>query len=173
MKHIKLSKGVLVTIDDEDYEKLNKYNWYFGARDRVMRSGGIINGKRIKIYIHREIMNCLPKYVVDHIDGNPLNNQKSNLRICESAENSRNQKIRKDNKSGYKGVSIKHYPNKDVWVARITKYGRVRFLGEYPTAHEASHAYNKAAKKIHGEFARLNECICLADKRTTASQEVF
>ena len=137
-------------IDDDDYEKLSKIKLYVNATGHVRVC---INGKMVGI--HRNILNVMSKrLVVDHIDGNPLNNQKHNLRICEQLYNSKNKRINKNNTSGYKGVHFSN--NYSKWCSTIkTNYKNI-FLGHYKTKEEAVKAYDNAVKKYHGEFGVTN-----------------
>ena len=98
---------------------------------------------------------------IDHIDGNSLNNRKENLRICTRSQNCSNKKVRRDSRSGYKGVYIKKGGKR--FLAYIgdpntpaTRKRQIR-LGLYDTAEEAALVYNKAALEMYGEFAVLNE----------------
>ena len=91
---------------------------------------------------------------VDHINGNPLDNRKSNLRICTNAENQRNRGVNKNNTSGYKGVCWAKQNKK--WKARIKHNGKLIHLGYYKDKEEAARAYDKKAKELHGEYAYLN-----------------
>jgi hypothetical protein len=154
-KEIPLTRGKIAIVDDEDYEYLSKHKWY------AINSGGYAtraymeDGKKIVVRMHRLIMNVPEDLVVDHIDGNTLNNQKANLRICTRAENCRNRGINKNNTSGYKGV----YWNKSKkrWAASI-RYNRKRVnCGHYKCEHEAAAAYNLKAIELFGEYAWLNE----------------
>lgn len=87
-----------------------------------------------------------PPHEVDHIDGNPSNNSWENLRLATPCQNQQNQKLRKNNKSGYAGVSRR----KDgKWQAHIKAQGRNIYLGMYPTAKDAGDAYNEAKQKVH------------------------
>ena len=92
--------------------------------------------------------------MIDHIDGNPHNNKFENLRIATSRQNQCNQKIRRDNTSGLKGVSWSEERQK--WQTGIQVNGKRVGLGRFNTKEEAYEAYCKAAKELHGEFARLN-----------------
>lgn len=115
----------------------------------------IINGKRKLIPIHRLICPDNLSFI-DHKDRNPLNNCRSNLRICTHAENMRNRKIHKGDKtSQYKGV----YKPKDYkkWVAYICCDGKIYRIGAFEKEEDAAEAYNKKALELHGEFAFLNK----------------
>lgn len=91
---------------------------------------------------------------IKHIDGSHAQDRLSNLRIVSSSQNSMNQRLRRTNKSGYKGVRLHQSPNK--WRASITSQGRCKDLGLFTTPESAALAYDKAAKELHGEFAKLN-----------------
>lgn len=102
--------------------------------------------------MHRIILNPPRGMFSDHIDGNPLNNQRENLRICNHNQNNFNVGIRKDNKSGFKGVRFRD----NRWTSRIRINNKEYHLGSFLNKIEAAIAYNEAAIKYHGEFARLN-----------------
>ena len=90
------------------------------------------------------------KSVVDHINGNGLDNRKANLRIASATENGRNRRRHSNNTSGFKGVK----KDKGRWVANIGgSKNRIR-LGSFETPEEAHAAYCEAANRLHGEFAR-------------------
>lgn len=92
--------------------------------------------------------------LVDHIDGNPHNNRRQNLRLATARQNQCNQKIRSDNTSGAKGVSW--CKNRQKWQAGIYINGKRKALGRFDTKEEAFSAYKQAALLFHGAFARLN-----------------
>lgn len=93
-----------------------------------------------------------PEGEIDHINSDKLDNRIENLRIATRNQNVWNTPIRKDNTSGYKGVSKVWQSNK--WQAHIDVYGEVKYLGVFSTAHDAGAAYEEAAIKYHGDFAR-------------------
>jgi hypothetical protein len=99
-------------------------------------------------------MNCPKKYTVDHIDNNPLNNQKSNLRICSLKDNSKNSTKRNNTSSKYKGVYFENYTKK--YKANIKVDYKTINLGRFLNEIDAAKAYDKAAIKYFGEFANLN-----------------
>ena len=154
MKEIKLTKGFITQVDDEDYEYLNQFKWSFYKSGNIyyVQRKKTIKGKRYGIKIHRIIMNTPNKMVVDHIDHNGLNNQKSNLRNCLRYENMRNR--RSSASSGFLGVHLSR--NKYI-IAHININGKNIHLGMFKTKESAALAYNKAAIKYFGKFANLNK----------------
>jgi hypothetical protein len=138
-----------VMVDDDDYEKLKHFSWHvdkYGCVKRHTSSGHEL--------IYRKIMNAPDDKEVDHIDGNRLNNQKSNLRLANSSQNKCNRGPRRDNKSGYKGVSWHKQRNK--WTARIQAGKKYLSLGLFTSKEEAAKAYNQAAITYQNDFAYLN-----------------
>jgi HNH endonuclease len=91
-----------------------------------------------------------PACEIDHIDGNPLNSRWENLRAADHGQNARNQKLRADNKSGFKGVRA----NCQKWVARIRVNGKTVVIGSFVTPEAAHAAYAAKASELFGEFAR-------------------
>jgi len=154
MKEITLAnnKGV-VFVDDEDYNYLSNYKWYLSTFGYPQTSI-YINKKRTSKQMHLFLINTPKDYVTDHIDRNPLNNQKENLRIVTISQNQMNiSKRKKITTSKYKGVSL--YKNK--WQAQIQINKKPYHLGYYLNEIDAAKAYNKAAKELFGKYAKLNE----------------
>ena len=104
--------------------------------------------------MHRLLLKCEGK-IIDHISGDGLDNRRSNIRCCTKSENLLNRRININNNSGYKGVSWFKVVKK--WRAQIQYKKIVYHLGTYDKRIDAAKAYNKAAIKFHGEFAKLNE----------------
>lgn len=154
------TRGNIITIiDDEDYTKISQYNkWhvvsYKNDKKLYLKSNKRI-GKRksITFYMHRIIMDCPENKVVDHINGNTLDNRKENLRICTKSENNINRAPNKN--SNHKGVSWCTGIKK--WSSKIGINKKRIHLGYFDSEIKAVIAYNQASIKYHGEFARLNE----------------
>lgn len=152
---IPLSKGQFAIVDEADFEWLNQWSWYLGTKGYAGRDQGRNKSeKRRYIRMHTLITCPPPGMVTDHLNGNKLDNRRSNLRICTQAKNTRNSKPHSDSKSGFRGVSWHGLTDK--WQARVSINGKEKYLGLYDTREEAALAYNQAAKIHYGEFARLN-----------------
>jgi hypothetical protein len=155
MKEIQLTQGMIALVDDEDFECLNKFKWVVYNKSNRNTCYAMRRHGTTSVLLHREILNILPGIDVDHKDGNGLNNQKSNLRICTTTQNQMNAMLRKDSTSGFKGVSWKKDRNK--WAAQIQINKKRKCLGYFPTKEEAAVKYNQVASELYGEFARLNQ----------------
>lgn len=153
MKRIKLTGrngiGKFALVDTQDFERCSAKSWYVSSKGRP-KAIHKMDGKWKQVTMHRFILNFPVGKLIDHIDGNPLNNQRENLRLCSIVENHYNR--RPCAKSGFKGVR----PSGTLWEARITLAGKAIILGSFKEKTEAAMAYNAAAKKYFGEFAWLN-----------------
>lgn len=156
-KSLVLTQNKRTIIDDEDFEKVSKYKWFaknhsgkYYALHSLPREGST----RKALRLHRFIMNAGPEDVVDHINGDTLDNRKINLRLCSQAENSRNRTKTKSNTSGFKGVRFHKRTKK--WEARIGFNYKLHYLGLFDKIEEATKAYDAACKQLHREFASLN-----------------
>lgn len=134
-------------IDEEDLQK-------FGLMTGRLLKGYVeLYRGHSSVALHRLILGE-PSGHVDHINGNSLDNRKSNLRVCSHTENMYNRGVQSNNVLGYKGVG-KQAAGKG-YTARITAGGKCKCLGTFKTAELAAEAYNEAALKLHGPFAKLN-----------------
>jgi hypothetical protein len=159
MKEIKLTKGMVTVVDDDDFELLFKTKWHAVQSPNgyaAARSESAFPSGHITVLMHRQIMRPENNQVVDHIDHNTLNNQKSNLRICSQQQNCFNRR-KQYGVSKYKGVHWSKQYN--LWEARIWYSGKSTYLGRFKSEIEAAEAYNKAAKEIHGNFSYLNSTL--------------
>lgn len=146
---IPLTRGKFAIIDDEDAERVNQFTWFFGPQGYAARQGERDGDKRTLIHLHRVIMNAPATMQVDHINGDTLDNRKSNLRLCTHAENVINRPGR-PGESKYKGVSLDKRRGR--WYARHAK----QHIGSFATEEEAAQAYDEFVKDKYGEFAWLN-----------------
>ena len=143
---VKLNSGKHTTVDEEDYEDIIKHKWYFDASHGYVRNGKLG-------YLHRYIMRAEPGTYIDHRDGNPLNNQRHNLRVCSNAENIRNSKRRSTNTSGHTGVWYRKERN--LWVAEIKYNYRKIYIGGFKKKEEAIAARRAKAAELFGDFNRI------------------
>ena len=141
---------IIVKIDKNDLEKCSKLTWHYAKNKDSKYIQTRIKGKMIKL--HRYIMNINnSNLVVDHINRNPLDNRKSNLRICSYKENSFNKSIRVDNTSGIAGVSF-HKINKK-WKAKIKYNNLTIHLGYFEDINEALINRRVAEEILFGEYS--------------------
>lgn len=157
---IKLTMGKYAIVDAEDFEYLNKYKWCTSMRNGKPYTARCLydrkTKKRTTISMHRFLLGIIHSSVsVDHVNGNGLDNRKSNLRKCNHSQNMKNQTRHKNNKSGYKGVYWNKQKNK--WAATIKVEGKSVHLGYFADKDWAAIAYNKAAQKFFKDFANLNK----------------
>lgn len=154
VKEIKLTRGKKTIIDREDFSKVRDITWKYSNRGYAA-SNYYDSGKYKTRLMHRLIINAPEGMFVDHIDGDPLNNRKQNLRLVSNKQNTWNQEIGARNTSGYKGVSLKKQTNR--YQAQITKKGKKYYLGYFDDPKEAAYMYDFWAVDLFGEYARLND----------------
>jgi hypothetical protein len=158
-RSIRLSSGETAYVDPEDYRRVSRITW------RMKRSGkgnsypcGHLprTGKRGKdINLHRFILGAEPGVIIDHIDGNTLNNTRANLRACSNSQNLRNSRIDRKGKTHSKYKGVYQIPD-GRWRAQIMcQYKKIN-LGTFASEKAAALAYDFHARKLHGAFARLN-----------------
>jgi hypothetical protein len=155
VREIPLTRGKVALVDAEDYESLAGYRWHAAPKGGTWyaeRAGRLSEGGPRTVCMHRVILSAPPGLMVDHIDGDGLNNRRSNLRLATHAQNGQNQRRSRANASGFKGVSWSSRVGR--WQAAIRIAGRKVFLGYYGTPEEAHTAYSAAVEKFHGEFGR-------------------
>lgn len=140
-----------IILDDSDYILYKNTTWHV----RISRPSGNLYAQNNKSQqLHRLIMDAPKGKDVDHINGNGLDNRRCNLRLCSRADNCKNRRLSKNNRSGYNGVSW--YRDRNQWRAKIQLNHKTIALGYYKNPVDAAKAYNQAAIKYFGEFARLN-----------------
>lgn len=149
----------IVYYDAEDHELIISRHWHllkikgrFYCSTNIYKNG--INGAQTQIAMHRFLMNPSNGRLIDHIDGNGLNNRRNNLRIATVAQNNYNKSVAKRNVTGFKGVGF--YKKRGDYVASIKVNGRSIHGGYFPTKEQAAERYNELAIQHFGSFAKLN-----------------
>lgn len=159
--HHRQDTGQRALVSDRDHDRVSE--WFWTLKNGIYPTAQIYcDGRWQKVVLHRFVLNATAQQLVDHIDRNPLNCQRDNLRFCTKAQNSWNRlKARNPRfKSAFKGVQWKPTNNKDYskgrWMARITRNNRNFHIGYFDTEHQAAMAYDLHAVHLHGQFALTN-----------------
>jgi hypothetical protein len=152
--HLSNTAGTCALVDDDLLEELVSRKWHLLSNGYC----GVSNKGKV-LYLHREVIRLkngsIEEQLLDHANGNPLDNRASNLRYASKSQNMCNRGKTKANTSGYKGVV--YHSQSCKWRAYIKKQYKQYYLGIYATPKEAAVAYNVAAARLHGEFAVLNQ----------------
>lgn len=152
MTSVQIRGGAVAIIDDCDAASVLCHRWFLDRNGYARRRKKAGESGSMKLLLHRLLAAAPPDMLVDHVDGNKLNNCRANLRLATHAQNTFNSKKRASNRSGFKGVSRRG----SRWGAFITKDRRQSYLGLFGTPHEAALAYDSAARQFFGEFAACN-----------------
>lgn len=155
-RSIPLTKGFVATVDAADFDMLSHWRWYADERHGSVYAVTKVasNGLRRKLRMHRVLALPGPSEMVDHVNGDSLDNRRANLRVCSNAENQRNRSPYLGKSSTFKGVSW-HEPS-GKWKASIKVLGELCYLGVFDTERDAAAAYDAAAQVAFGDFARVN-----------------
>ena len=168
MKKIKLGHNRYALVDAVLFDDLSKYSWHLISinymNGRSLHYAGTSKYNGIKgMKMHRAVIGARSGEIVDHKNGNGLDNRISNLRICTQSQNMMN-KSKQKNKTGYKGVSI-YNPNryskkinksKKIYIVSIGINYKTIYIGRFANKIKAALAYDKAAIGYFGEFANVN-----------------
>lgn len=152
ISQVPLAGNRIATIDTADRHLVEGRFWHLRGSDRRARYAVCHSKERI-LQMHRLIMDASDDVIVDHINGDGLDNRRCNLRLVTQSQNQWNRRSASGSSSSYVGVS--HRGN-GRWRAAITKNNKCVWLGTFGSEEEAACAYDVAARKMHGEFARLN-----------------
>lgn len=154
VKTVPLTRGLYALVDEVDYERVMKFKWSARPDKKTVYAQRAIilpDGRTSTQQMHNFVAGAVG---VDHINRNGLDNRRLNLRPATTSQNNVNQGLRRDNTSGFKGVSWHSAGRR--WNARIGFEGKTRSLGHYLTREEAARAYDIAAIEMYGEYAVLN-----------------
>lgn len=168
VRRIPLTQGCEALIDEADYEsehvvefgngitwrgRIGERPWCASVKKHTTYAKATILGS-LELRLHRVVMDAKLGELIDHIDGNGLNNRRDNLRLATNQGNSANSKRQIGSASRFKGVGFHRQTGK--WEAFIRHNGKKQHLGLFVVEAEAAQAYNEAALRLFGAFARLN-----------------
>jgi len=155
MKKILLTQNRVVLVDSDDFERLSKHKWYYHHTGYAVRNfTDPLTKKRNTVFLHREVLGVKKGEYIDHINLDKLNCTKLNLRLTTYHLNNHNKNPQKNNTSGYRGVHLRKDSGK--WRAYIVVNRLRHHLGSFIKREDAITAYNNAALKYYGEYAKLN-----------------
>ena len=149
VRRIPLGNGLFATVDAADYERVSKHKWYAKRHGPTVYATCIRKGR--VVYMHRMIMRARKGTIVDHIDGNGLNNRQCNLRLCTHQQNQANR-----GPCGGSSRFVGVYWNGNKWQAEMRCSGEYFYLGVFDDEVEAAKARDRKAYELHGEYAYLN-----------------
>ncbi len=154
---VPLNKGLFALVDTDVVPSVNSWCWTAGERGgtHYAQRQQLFEGVKKTIYLHRSIMQTPDGFEVDHINGHGWDCRRSNMRNCNRTENVFNTKKRRAKTTSlFKGVTFKTREQR--WIAKIKHGNRHVHIGTFASEKEAAVAYNEFAKKVAGEFAKLN-----------------
>jgi hypothetical protein len=156
-RKIDISEGYFTLVEPRDYYRIRRFKWCVwgtGSKFYAARVMVIGPGKTKIMYLHRQLLNAPKGVLVDHRNRDPLDNRRQNLRFATHSENVQNRGKRKNTTSKFIGVWFRKVNGK--WESRITHKDKKIYIGTFDSEIDAAKAYDEAARKYHGEFARLN-----------------
>ena len=156
MKEVKISKGYVVIVDDEDYDRVTARRWFAWIQeggDRVSARASKKGGNKQEL-LHRFLIDAPEDMWVGYINHNSLDNRKENLYLCTAVQNAQRRPKRAGGTSKYKGVSWN--TRREKWYAQIQVNKKKRPLGYFADEAEAARAYDKVAREQFGDLAYTN-----------------
>jgi len=151
-----LTQNKKALIDYMDYKVVSKHKWHTHKSSDILYAGTNLyskekNRNQTKILMHSLI---LGENLIDHKNGNGLDNRRSNIRACTISQNRANSSKAKGTSSKYKGVFWRDADKK--WFAQTSKNHKRYYIGKFENASDAAKAYDNFARKLYGDFAKLN-----------------
>ena len=160
MKVIILPQKTSIMVDDEDYDRVNTFTWYSYRHRRTQYVRSTVwdakRKKHLHFYLHRILTGAIPGESIDHINGNGLDNRRSNLRFATAHQNQSNKRLSLSSRTGFKGVSIDKRRRNTPFRSRIHNLGASIWLGYFHNARDSAIAYDEAANRLFGEYAKTN-----------------
>jgi hypothetical protein len=158
-RRIYLDEGLWTIVDPQDYRRYACFKWCLDGHDGkfyAVRGARVGSDNTKKVRLHREITAAPKGLFVDHRNGDSLDNRRANLRIATRSQNMQNTHRKNKHKTTSQFVGVWLSKDRGLWCAKITSNGKKIFLGRFVNEIDAAKAYDAAARKYHGEFARLN-----------------
>jgi hypothetical protein len=164
MREISLTQCHVALVDDEDFEALSKFKWHAKRKGNAWyaaRSVRLPDGRKVFVYMHRQILGVGPDEKVDHENRNSLDDRRENLRVATKSQNGQNRGKGSGTSSRFKGVfwhKARRRWQAHIYSGPIGQNGKARsvFLGLHDDEEAAAHAYDGAALASFGSFAHLN-----------------
>ncbi len=150
MKYIILKDGQKAEVDDEDYDMLSKFKWH------CLNGYAKSFSERHILAMHRLVTHAQKGLEVDHLNGNRLDNRRSNLRVCTKSVNLQSRKLPKNNTSGYRGVFFQPKSIFHPWHTHIAFNKKIIYVGSYTNKKDAALAYDLKAVELYGKLAKTN-----------------
>ncbi len=153
MREIKLNRGYVALVDDEDFDRLSRFNWRVSIHKKKRTAYAVAVVK-----MHRVILDVSDsKTLVDHHNGDGLDCQKRNLRKCTNAQNSANMRSHRGSRSKFKGVQF--HKHSGLWMSRINRQEKV-YVKYFKQEVRAAVEYDVVSRVLDREFARTNFKLC-------------
>jgi hypothetical protein len=152
---LRLLNGELAIVDADMVSFLSQRKWRVSCAADGSPAAVVCGNGDDLVLMHRVLTLATPGTVVDHKNGNPLDNTRRNLRVCTHADNMKNRRLNANNRSGFKGCYLDKRAKVPRWRAEIRSDGKRYCLGSFPSPDLAHQAYRQAAVRLHGEFANF------------------
>lgn len=152
MRRLELTRGKFALVDDADFPSLTEHRWHAFPAGKTWYAASSCGRKRV--YLHRMILGAEPGMEVDHINGDGLDNRRTNLRLCSHRDNLRNQRKQNGTTSRFKGVTWNQHSRR--WYAQSKVNGKRIYIGCFKSEEDAARAYDALARSMFGPYARPN-----------------